>query len=154
MRVVLLSGPNLDLLGEREPAVYGTARLEDHVRAAAEAARAHGLELDHVQSNHEGELVEAVHAARGAADALVVNAGALTHTSWSLHDALAAFDGVVVELHLSNPAAREPFRHTSVVAPVADGLVAGFGGLGYELAVAAVARLLQERRDRHDREAG
>lgn len=154
MRVVLLSGPNLDLLGEREPAVYGAARLEDHVRAAAEAARAHGLELDHVQSNHEGELVEAVHAARGAADALVVNAGALTHTSWSLHDALAAFDGVVVELHLSNPAAREPFRHTSVVAPVADGLVAGFGGLGYELAVAAVARLLQERRDRHDREAG
>ncbi len=150
MRVVLLSGPNLDLLGDREPAVYGTARLADHVRAAAEAARAHGLELDHVQSNHEGELVEAVHAARGTADALVVNAGALTHTSWSLHDALAAFEGVVVELHLSNPAAREPFRHTSVVAPVADGLVAGFGGLGYELAVAAVVRLLQER---HDREA-
>ena len=154
--IVLLSGPNLDLLGEREPAVYGTARLEDHVRVATETARARGLELDHVQSNHEGELVEAVHAARGTADALVVNAGALTHTSWSLHDALAAFDGVVVELHLSNPAAREPFRHTSVVAPVADGLVAGFGGLGYELAVEAVARLLegrQARQDRHEREA-
>ena len=148
MRIVLLSGPNLNLLGEREPEVYGTARLDDHVRAAAEAARARGLELDHVQSNHEGDLVEAVHAARGTADALVVNAGALTHTSWSLHDALAAFDGVVVELHLSNPAAREPFRHSSVVASVADGLMAGFGGLGYELAVEAVARLLAAREDR------
>jgi 3-dehydroquinate dehydratase-2 len=77
--------------------------------------------------------------------AIVVNAGALTHTSWALHDALAAYDGVVVELHLSNPAAREPFRHTSVVAPVADGLVAGFGGLGYELALQAVRRLLDAR---------
>lgn len=143
---MLLSGPNLDLLGEREPEVYGKARLEDHVRAATEAARARGLDLDHVQSNHEGALVEAVHAARGTAAALVVNAGALTHTSWSLHDALATFDGVVVELHLSNPAAREPFRHSSVIAPVADGLVAGFGGLGYELAVEAVARLLAARR--------
>ncbi|MGH9088281.1 MAG: type II 3-dehydroquinate dehydratase [Acidimicrobiales bacterium] len=154
MRVVLLSGPNLDLLGEREPAVYGTARLDDHVAAAAAVARAHGLELDHVQSNHEGELVDAVHAARGRAAALVVNAGALTHTSWSLHDALAAFDGVVVELHLSNPAAREPFRHTSVVAPVADGLVAGFGGLGYELAVEAVARLLASRREHRGNQRG
>jgi 3-dehydroquinate dehydratase-2 len=77
--------------------------------------------------------------------AIIVNAGALTHTSWSLHDALAAFDGVVVELHLSNPAAREPFRHTSVVAPVADGSIAGFGGLGYALAVEATYRLLADR---------
>jgi 3-dehydroquinate dehydratase II len=139
--VMLLSGPNLDLLGQREPEVYGTARLEDHVRRAAEAARALGWTLDHLQTNHEGELIEAVHAARGRAGALVVNAGALSHTSWALHDALAAFDGVVVELHLSNPAAREPFRHVSVVAPVADGLVAGMGGLGYELAVEAAVRL-------------
>ena len=95
-----------------------------------------------MQSNHEGDLVEAVHAARGRADAIIINAGALSHTSWSLHDALAAFDGVVVELHLSNPAAREPFRHTSVIAPVSDGCIAGFGGLGYGLAVEAVARLL------------
>lgn len=145
MRVVLLSGPNLDLLGEREPEIYGSARLADHVAAAEGAARRHGLALDHVQSNHEGDLIEAVHAARGTAAAVVVNAGALTHTSWSLHDALAAFDGVVVELHLSNPAAREPFRHRSVVAPVADGLVAGFGGLGYVLAIEAVAALLAER---------
>jgi 3-dehydroquinate dehydratase-2 len=141
--VLLVSGPNLDLLGEREPEVYGTATLADHVARAGKAAARHGLGLEHVQSNHEGELVEAVHAARGRAAALVVNAGALSHTSWALHDALASFGGPVIELHLSNPAAREPFRHTSVLAPVASGVVAGFGGLGYELAVDAAAALLQ-----------
>jgi 3-dehydroquinate dehydratase-2 len=140
--VLLLSGPNLDLLGERQPEVYGRESLADHVAAATEEAAARGLAVEHHQTNHEGELVELVHAARGRAAAIVINAGALTHYSWSLHDALAAFDGVVVEVHLSNPAAREPFRHTSVVAPVADGTIAGFGGLGYRLAVAAVADLL------------
>jgi 3-dehydroquinate dehydratase-2 len=140
--VVLLSGPNLDLLGERQPEVYGSATLADHVGAATEEAQRCGLELEHHQSNHEGALVELVHDARGRAAAVIVNAGALSHYSWSLHDALAAFDGVVIELHLSNPAAREPFRHTSVVAPVANGAIAGFGGLGYPLAVQAVARLL------------
>jgi len=140
--LLLLSGPNLNLLGEREPAVYGTQTLADHVAAATAEADVAGLDLEHHQTNHEGELVELVHGARGRAAALVVNAGALTHYSWALHDALASFDGPVVELHLSNPAAREPFRHTSVVAPVADGSIAGFGGLGYVLAVQAVARLL------------
>src|SRR5579872_4934775 len=144
--VVLLSGPNLDLLGEREPAVYGTATLEDHVEAATAEAKALGLRVEHHQSNHEGELVELVHAARGRAAALVVNAGALTHYSWALHDALAAFDGVVVEVHLSNPAARELWRHRSVVAPVADGTIAGFGALGYRLAIRAAADLLAARR--------
>ena len=139
---MLLSGPNLGLLGSREPEIYGTDTLADHVERAARAAAAAGWDLEHVQTDHEGGLVEAVHRARGTADAIVVNAGALTHTSWSLHDALAAFDGVVIELHLSNPAGREPFRHTSVVAPVADGLVAGMGGLGYELAVEAAVRLV------------
>ncbi len=91
--VLLLSGPNLNLLGEREPAVYGTATLATHVTTAEAAAARHGLEFEHLQSNHEGDLVEAVHAARGRADALVINAGALSHTSWSLHDAVAAFDG-------------------------------------------------------------
>jgi 3-dehydroquinate dehydratase-2 len=142
-RVLLLSGPNLNLLGEREPDIYGTATLDDHVKRAEHAASRHGLELQHLQSNHEGELIDAVHAARGTTDALIINAGALSHTSWSLHDAVAAFDGPVVELHISNPAAREPFRHTSVLAPVANGVVAGFGGLGYELAVDAVAALLK-----------
>jgi 3-dehydroquinate dehydratase-2 len=140
--VLLLSGPNLDILGQREPEIYGTATLADHVNRASAAAGRLGLSLEHAQSNHEGDLIEAVHRARGRAAAIVINAGALSHTSWALHDALSAFDGVVVELHLSNPAAREPFRHTSVIAPVADGLVAGFGGLGYELALEAVRRLL------------
>jgi 3-dehydroquinate dehydratase II len=139
--IVLLSGPNLDLLGEREPEIYGRARLDDHVKVAQETAAGLGYELEHTQSNHEGDLVEAVHRARGRAIAVVVNAGALSHTSWSLHDALAAFDGVVVELHLSNPAAREPFRHTSVLAPVSSGSIAGFGGVGYRLAVEAVDHL-------------
>jgi len=141
--ILLVSGPNLDLLGEREPAIYGPETLADHVARSMREAERHGLGLRHVQSNHEGELIEAVHDARGWAAAIVINAGALTHTSWALHDALAAFDPPVVELHLSNPAAREPFRHTSVIAPVADGVVAGFGGLGYELAIEAVARLLR-----------
>jgi 3-dehydroquinate dehydratase-2 len=143
--ILLLSGPNLNLLGDREPAVYGPATLEDHVATATEAAAGLGLTLEHFQTNHEGDLVDAVHRARGTADAVIVNAGALSHTSWSLHDALAAFDGVVVELHLSNPAAREPFRHTSVIAPVSDGCIAGFGGMGYRLAVEAVRRLLDAR---------
>jgi 3-dehydroquinate dehydratase II len=143
--VLLVSGPNLDLLGEREPELYGTATLADHVARATAAGAELSLVVEHVQSNHEGDLVEAVHGARHRAAAIVVNAGALSHTSWSLHDALAAYDGVVVELHISNPAAREPFRHTSVIAPVADGLVAGFGGLGYELAMQAVRRVLDAR---------
>ncbi|MGH8979758.1 MAG: type II 3-dehydroquinate dehydratase, partial [Acidimicrobiales bacterium] len=145
MHLILLSGPNLDLLGEREPEIYGREQLSDHVARASATAASFGWTLSHCQSNHEGALIEAVHAARGSAQAIVVNAGALTHTSWSLHDALGAFDGVVVELHLSNPAAREPFRHTSVIASVADGLVAGMGGLGYELAVVAAVRLAEGR---------
>jgi 3-dehydroquinate dehydratase-2 len=143
--IVLLSGPNLDLLGDRQPAIYGTATLDDHVATATAVADGLGYRVEHLQTNHEGALVEAVHSARGRAEAIIVNAGALSHTSWSLHDALAAFDGVVVELHLSNPAAREPFRHTSVIASVADGFIAGFGGIGYGLAVDAVHRLLAAR---------
>ena len=141
--ILLLSGPNLNLLGEREPEVYGTETLDDHVTTARTTAAGHGLELEHVQSNHEGELVDAVQRARGRCAAIIVNAGALTHYGWSLHDALAAFDGLVVELHLSNPNAREPWRHVSVVAPVAAGSIVGFRGHGYALAVEAVARLLR-----------
>lgn len=140
--VLLLHGPNLNLLGEREPEVYGTATLDDHVARARDTAAAFGLELDHMQSNHEGDLVDAVHGARGRCAAIIVNPGAFTHSSWALHDALAAFDGPIVELHLSNPDAREPWRRTSVVAPVATGTVSGFGGDGYELAVRAVAARL------------
>jgi 3-dehydroquinate dehydratase II len=140
--LLLLSGPNLNLLGERQPEVYGTATLDDHVLASTEAASSRGLTLEHVQSNHEGKLVDAIHAARGRCAAIVINPGAFTHYAWAIHDALATFDGPVVELHLSNPAAREPWRHTSVVAPVADGTIAGFGPMGYRMAVSAAADLL------------
>ena len=140
--VLLLSGPNLNLLGEREPDIYGSATLDDHVAGATAAATARGLTLEHVQSNHEGELVDTIHDARGRCAGIVVNPGAFTHYAWAIHDALVAFDGPIVELHLSNPAAREPWRHTSVVAPVAAGTIAGFGAAGYRMAVEAVADLL------------
>lgn len=140
--IVLLSGPNLNLLGDREPAVYGTETLADHVALATTTATGLGYDLEHLQSNHEGVLVDAVQSARGRAAALVVNAGAFTHSSWALHDALAAFDGPVVELHLTNPSTREAWRHTSVVSPVADALISGIGGVGYRLAIEAVDALL------------
>jgi 3-dehydroquinate dehydratase-2 len=141
--ILLLHGPNLNLLGRREPEVYGTASLDDYVSATAKAVAEHGHELEDLQSNHEGDLVDAIHAARERCAAIIINPGAFTHYSWAIHDALAAFDGIVVEVHISNPHAREAWRHTSVVAPVATGSIVGFGMLGYHLAVAAVAARLQ-----------
>jgi 3-dehydroquinate dehydratase-2 len=143
--VLLLHGPNLNLLGDREPEIYGTATLDDHVATAERVAADHGLAIEALQSNHEGELVEAIHGARRRCAAIIVNPGAFTHYAWSIHDALAAFEGPVVELHLSNPNAREPWRNTSVIAPVATGSIVGFGGFGYELATRAVANLLASR---------
>ena len=140
--LLLLSGPNLNLLGTREPTIYGTATLDDHVTLARTTAEAHGFELHHSQHNHEGEIVDAVHGARSNMAGIVIHPGAFTHYSWALHDALAAYDGPIVELHLSNPAARESFRHLSVVAPVASGTIAGFGGAGYRLAVEAIVGLI------------
>lgn len=140
--VLLLSGPNLNLLGQREPEIYGTATLDDHVAAARAVAETHDLVLEHVQSNHEGDLIDAIHGARGRCAAIVINGGAFTHYAWGIHDALASFDGPIVELHISNPIAREAWRNTSVIAPVATGTISGFGGHGYQLAMAAVARLL------------
>ncbi|MGK2929762.1 MAG: type II 3-dehydroquinate dehydratase [Acidimicrobiales bacterium] len=142
--ILLLSGPNLNLLGERQPDIYGTETLEDHVDRARAVAERNGLDLDHVQSNHEGDLVEAIQGARGERAAIIINAGAFTHYAWAIHDALASYDGFIVELHLSNPAAREEWRHTSVISPVASGIISGFGGRGYELAVEAVAAMVQD----------
>jgi 3-dehydroquinate dehydratase-2 len=141
--LLLLSGPNLNLLGEREPEMYGTQTLDDLVAAARTRAAGRGLDLVHLQSNSEADLVEAVQAARGKHVGIVVNAGALTHYGWSLHDALATYDGVIIELHLTNPAARESWRHLSVLAPVARGTIAGFGAHGYELAIDAAATILE-----------
>jgi len=132
----------LNLLGQREPEVYGTATLADHVAAAEKAAAQHGLTIEHLQSNHEGELVDAIQAARHRCVAIVINPGAYTHSSYAIADALAAYDGVKVELHLSNPSSREEWRRRSVVAPYVTGTVAGFGRAGYRLAIeAAVSKL-------------
>ena len=140
--IVLLSGPNLSLLGERQPLVYGAATLADHVALAERTATLVGCSLEHVQADAEETLVGAVHDARGRAAALVVNAAALTHYGWSLRDALSTFDGPIVELHISNPYAREPWRHTSVLSGVCDGSISGFGAMGYRLAVEAAAALI------------
>lgn len=141
--ISLLHGPNLNLLGQREPHIYGTATLDDHVAAVRRAAEPFGLDVDDLQSNHEGALVDAIHAARGRAAGIIINPGAFTHYAWSLHDALATFAGPIIEVHISNPNAREPWRHTSVVSPVATGTIVGLGIHGYELAVTAIARKLQ-----------
>lgn len=143
--ILLLSGPNLNLLGDRQPLVYGTDTLDDVVGIARAAAEARGLTLRHRQSNHEGDLVDEIHLARGTTVGLVVNAGALTHYGRSLHDALLAYDEPKVELHLSNPLAREEWRHVSVVSGVVDGIVTGFGATGYRLAVDGLVDLIERR---------
>ena len=140
--VLLLSGPNLNELGVRSPEIYGSMTLDDHVATFSEILKDAGYSVRHVQSNFEGALIEAVHAARGSAVAVVINAGALTHYSWALADALDMFEGVKVEIHISNPAAREPWRHVSTLAPVVNGSIAGFGARSYDLALDAVRRLL------------
>ncbi|MBI4882838.1 MAG: 3-dehydroquinate dehydratase [Actinobacteria bacterium] len=143
--IALLHGPNLNLLGSREPLIYGTASLAEYVATTTAAAAASGHTVQAFQSNLEGELVEAIQLARDTAAAIIINPGAFTHYSWAIHDALAAFSGPVVEVHISNPSARESWRLTSVVAPVAMGSIVGFGMHGYELAVAAIARVLDAR---------
>ena len=143
--IFVLNGPNLNLLGAREPHIYGTTTL-DQVKALCEArAAAHGLEVEFRQSNHEGELVDWIQAARGEASAIVINPAAYSHTSVALLDALKAAELPVVEVHLSNPAAREAFRHRSYVSMAATGVIAGLGVQGYELALDACARLTAGR---------
>ncbi len=140
--ILLLNGPNLNLLGQREPEVYGTATLDDHVATFVEVAKDAGLTVEHMQSNHEGDFVDAIQAARPNIAPIVINPGAFGHYAWAIHDALASFDGPIVELHISNPEAREQWRRTSVIAPVATGIIQGFGGYGYRLAAQAIAELL------------
>jgi 3-dehydroquinate dehydratase-2 len=143
--ILLVSGPNLNLLGAREPEVYGTDTLDQLVGDARVVAEANGHTLEHIQSNHEGEIVDAVQSARDQCAAIVINPGAFTHYSHAIADALAAFSGPKVELHISNPSAREEWRRTSVVAPVVTGTVAGFGRHGYRLALEATVALLEEK---------
>lgn len=141
--ILLLSGPNLNLFGVREPEVYGDITLDELVGIAERTAEAAGHEIEHVQSNHEGALVDALHDARGRCAAVIINAGALSHYSYSLADAISTFDGPVVELHVSNTSAREAWRHESVLAGVATGTIQGFGADGYRLAVEAAVVALE-----------
>ena len=140
--ILVLNGPNLNLLGLREPEIYGRETLSDIEDACLERAAELGLQLDFRQSNHEGQLVDWIHEARQTADGIILNAGAYSHTSIALMDALAAAELPVVEVHLSNIYRREPFRHHSYISRVARGVICGFGGHGYELALTAMARLL------------
>ena len=144
-KLLVINGPNLNLLGLREPGVYGATTLPDLQDQCRAAAAALGHELATFQHNHEGALVDRIHAARGeGVGFIVINPGAYTHTSVALLDALNAFDGPVVELHISNIHKRESFRHHSYVSLRADGIIAGLGTQGYALAVQRVARLIAE----------
>jgi 3-dehydroquinate dehydratase II len=144
--ILVLNGPNLNLLGVREPEIYGRMTLADMEDACRRRAAELGLAVEFRQSNHEGELVDWIQRARGGHAALIINAGAYTHTSIALLDALAALDMPVLEVHLSNIFQRESFRRHSYISTVAHGVVCGFGGFGYELALEAVAHLLNVRR--------
>jgi len=136
--ILVLHGPNLNLLGVREPGVYGSITLAEVNRQLQEAADGRGATLRIVQSNHEGALIDAIHAALGWADGILINPGALTHYSYSLRDAVAAVGIPTVEVHLSNVYARESFRHTSVIAPVCRGQISGFGVQSYLMGLAAL----------------
>ena len=144
-KVLVLNGPNLNLLGTREPLLYGRATLADIEAACLRRAAGLGLDVEFRQSNHEGHLVDWIQQARGTHQALIVNAGAFTHTSIAILDALAAVDAPVIEVHLSNIFRREAFRHHSYVSPMAHGIICGFGGFGYELALEAAASLIADR---------
>ena len=146
LTIYCLNGPNLNLLGEREPAIYGKGTLADLEKLSQDAAAAVGATLVFRQSNHEGELVDWIQEARRQAAGVVINAGGYTHTSVAIHDALKVLTIPVVEVHLSNPGIREEFRHKSLVSPAASGVIAGFGPLGYRLAIEAVVALNQQKR--------
>lgn len=144
-RLLLLNGPNLNLLGTRQPEIYGAETLDDLTASLREYSNQRDIELTTDQSNSEGALVDALHDARGWADGIVFNAGAYTHYSIALRDAIAGIDLPVVETHISNVHAREEFRHHSVLAPVCLGVIAGFGRDSYFLAIDALLRYLENR---------
>ena len=149
-KVLVLNGPNLNLLGTREPAVYGAETLADVERLCKDEADKLGLEVDCRQSNHEGQLIDWIHEAgreiaAGNMLGVVFNPGAFTHTSVALHDAIKGANAMVIELHISNVHARETFRHRSYISPAARGIVVGFGVQGYAIAIAALARVAAQR---------
>lgn len=142
-RILLLNGPNLNLLGLRQPEIYGRETLADVAAACTELGAELGLEVVAEQSNHEGALIDHIHAARGTAAGIVINPGAYSHTSIAILDALNAFEGPVLEVHISNIHKREAFRHHSYVSSRAEGVIAGFGTEGYLLALRRMATLVK-----------
>lgn len=143
--ILLVNGPNLNLLGTREPHIYGRETLKDVETKCKQAAKALKLNLECVQSNHEGELIDAIHSAIKKHQGIIINAGAFTHTSIAIMDALLAFKGPIIEVHLSNLFQRESFRHESYVSRVAKGMICGLGSQGYLLALSAMAELLASK---------
>lgn len=144
--IYVLNGPNLNLLGKREPGVYGTSDLADIETRCRERAATLGVEIDFRQSNHEGALIDWLHEAEASGSGVVLNAGAYTHTSVAIADAIRAMDVPVIEVHLSNVHAREAFRHRSHIAPVVRGQITGFGQLSYLLAIEALAELAMSKK--------
>jgi len=141
-KILIMNGPNLCLLGTREPGIYGSETLDDICRRLEVEAKELGAELGFFTSNCEGELIDALHAARGVYDSVVFNAGAYTHYSYAIRDAISAIGIPVIEVHMSNVAAREEFRHTSVISAVCRGTVCGFGSYSYSMALRAAAEIL------------
>lgn len=145
-KVIVINGPNLNMLGVREPGVYGTDTLHSIEERLKQTASGLGVQLEFFQSNHEGAIIDRIQAALGAADGILINPAAFTHYSYAIRDAIGAVNLPVVEVHLSNIHKREPFRHVSVIAPVAAGQISGFGAYGYELGLLALIRIIRQTR--------
>jgi len=143
-KLLILNGPNLNMLGLREPDIYGTQTLDEIKGLCVDEASKHGAQLDFRQSNHEGELIDWIQQARGTADALIINAAAYTHSSIALHDALKILDIPIIEVHLSDPKTREDFRHHSYIEPLASAVFAGHGAQGYLMAIEKAAHLIAD----------
>ena len=143
--ILVINGPNLNLLGDREPSIYGNIKLKDIEESLIELGKNNLYEIDCIQSNYEGELIEAIQNASRSHSGIIINAGGYSHTSIALMDALKSFSKPIIEVHMSNIYARESFRHESYISRVANGSICGFGALGYELAVYSIIKLLEQK---------